>query len=92
MINDANSIRTSDGFGLSHNKQYYDSNGEPKFVTVKGNNDPNAYSITYRTRRTAGRAGGGPQYSFSDDGNVPDTMVDSENTAYDTESGDDLDD
>ena len=92
MINDANSIRTSDGFGLSHNKQYYDSNGEPQFVTVKGNNDPNAYSITYRTRRTAGRAGGGPQYSFSDDGNVPDTMVDSENTAYDTESGDDLDD
>ena len=92
MINDANSIRTSDGYGLEHNKQYYDDNGEPHFVTDKGTNEPNDYSITYRTRRTAGRAGGGPQYSFTGDGKVPDTMVDNENTAYDTESGDDLDD
>ena len=92
MINDANNIRTSDGYGLEHNKQYYDDNGEPRFVTDKGTNDPNDYSITYRTKRTAGRAGGGPQYSFSADGKTPDTMIDSENIAYDTESGDDLDD
>jgi len=91
MINDANSIRTSDGFGLSHNKQYYDTKGEPHFVTDKGNNDPNSYSITYRTKRTAGRAGGGPQYSYTGDGDTADYELDDSGNSYDSETGESVD-
>ena len=47
-------------------------NGEPKFVTDTGTQNPNDYSITFRTKRTAGRTGGGCQLSFTGDGEVGD--------------------
>ena len=65
----ANNIRTNQTLAqLEHNKQYYDDNDEPKFVTDMGTNNPNDYSITFRTKRTAGRTGGGCQLSFTGDG------------------------
>ena len=65
----ANNIRTNETLTeLEHNKQFYDENNDPKFVTSKGTNDPNDYSITFRTRRTKGRSGGGCQLSFTGDG------------------------
>lgn len=64
-------IRTSSGYGLSHNKQYYDENGKPVSKTDKGTAEPNDYSLTIRNERTAGRNGGGIQMSFSGDGNRP---------------------
>ena len=65
----ANNIRTNQTLAqLEHNKQYYDDNDDPKFVTDMGTNNPNDYSITFRTKRTAGRTGGGCQLSFTGDG------------------------
>jgi hypothetical protein len=64
-------IRTSGGYGLSHNKQYYDENGTPVSKTNKGTADPNEYSLTIRNERTAGRNGGGILMSFSADGQRP---------------------
>ena len=65
----ANNIRTNQTLTqLEHNKQYYDDGGNPKFVTDMGTNNPNDYSITFRTKRTAGRTGGGCQLSFTGDG------------------------
>lgn len=65
----AGSIATSDGFGLEHNKQYYDK-GSPRFITERGTNNPDDYSIKFRTKRTGGRAGGGVQVSFSGDSKI----------------------
>jgi len=65
----AGSISTSDGFGLEHNKQYYDK-GSPRFITQAGTNNPDDYSLTYRSRVTAGRRGGGVQMSFSGDSKI----------------------
>jgi hypothetical protein len=62
----ANNIRTSEGYGLEHNKQYYEK-GESKFVTQTGTANPDDYSITFRDKRTPGRTGGGVQMSFSGD-------------------------
>jgi hypothetical protein len=90
MINDANNIRTSDGYGLSHNKQYYDDNGNPTAKTDDGTANPNDYSITYRMSRTAGRAGGGPQYSFSGDGEEVDVVATKSGETYDRETGEDI--
>lgn len=90
MINDANNVRTSEGYGLSHNKQYYDDNGEPTSKTDKGTPNPNDYSITYRMNRTAGRAGGGPQYSFSGDGEKVDVIASKNGETYDRETGEDI--
>lgn len=67
----AENIRTSGGYGLSHNKQYYDENGKPVSKTDKGTDNPNDYSLTIRNERTAGRNGGGIQMSFSGDGDRP---------------------
>lgn len=65
-------IRTSGGYGLEHNKQYYDENNMPKYVTSKGTTEPNDYSLTIRNERTFGRSGGGIQLSFSgEDGERP---------------------
>ena len=65
----ANNIRTNESLNdLEHNKQFYDENGEPNFVTSKGTQNPDDYSITFRTKRTAGRTGGGCQLSFTGDG------------------------
>ena len=59
----ANNIRTNNSLlELEHNKQYYDENGKPKFVTDVGTKDPNDYSITFRTKRTAGRTVVGVNY------------------------------
>jgi hypothetical protein len=63
----SNNIKTSGGYGLSHNKQYFDENDKPKYVTEKGNDNIDDYSITFRDKRTKGRAGGGVQMSFSGD-------------------------
>jgi hypothetical protein len=65
----ANNIRTNTSLlELEHNKQFYDDNDRPEFVTSKGTQNPNDYSITFRTKRTAGRTGGGCQLSFTGDG------------------------
>ena len=63
----SNNVKTSGGYGLSHNKQYFDENGKPKYVTEKGDDNIDNYSITFRDKRTKGRAGGGVQMSFSGD-------------------------
>lgn len=63
----SNNIKTSGGYGLSHNKQYFDEKGVPMYVTEPGNDNIDDYSITYRDKRTKGRAGGGVQMSFSGD-------------------------
>ena len=90
MINDANNIRTSGGYGLAHNKQYYDDNGNPTAKTEEGTDNPNDYSITYRMSRTAGRAGGGPQYSFSGDGTEVDVVASNNGETYDRKTGEDI--
>lgn len=64
-------IRTSGGYGLSHNKQYYDENGTPVSKTDKGTDNPDDYSLTIRNERTAGRNGGGIQMSYTGDGERP---------------------
>ena len=64
-------IRTSGGYGLSHNKQYYDENKTPVSKTDKGTDNPDDYSLTIRNERTAGRNGGGIQMSFTGDGERP---------------------
>lgn len=64
-------IRTSGGYGLDHNKQYYDENSEPVFKTDKGTDNPDDYSLTIRNERTAGRNGGGIQMSYTGDGKRP---------------------
>ena len=64
-------IRSSGGYGLSHNKQYYDENGQPHSKTDVGTDNPDDYSLTIRNERTAGRNGGGIQMSFTGDGERP---------------------
>ena len=84
----ANNIRTNETLTeLEHNKQFYDENGEPKFVTSKGTNDPNDYSITFRTRRTKGRSGGGCQLSFTGDGKPADVELKDGGEVLDSETG-----
>jgi len=84
----ANNIRTNETLTeLEHNKQFYDENNEPKFVTSKGTNDPNDYSITFRTRRTKGRSGGGCQLSFTGDGKPADVELKDGGEVLDSETG-----
>jgi len=64
-------IRTSGGYGLEHNKQYYTDEGEPMYKTETGNDNPDDYSLTIRNERTAGRNGGGIQMSYTGDGKRP---------------------
>lgn len=64
-------IRSGGGYGLSHNKQYYDENKSPVSKTDKGTDIPDDYSLTIRNERTAGRNGGGIQMSFTGDGERP---------------------
>jgi hypothetical protein len=66
----SNNIRTSNGYGLEHNKQYFDKRGEPQFQTDMGTSNPDDYSITFRDKRTPGRTGGGCQLSFTGDAKV----------------------
>ena len=87
----ANNIRTNTTLNeLEHNKQYYDENGEPKFVTDTGTQNPNDYSITFRTKRTAGRTGGGCQLSFTGDGEVGNIDLNDDGVAVDNKSGEEL--
>ena len=84
----ANNIRTNETLTeLEHNKQFYDENNDPKFVTSKGTNDPNDYSITFRTRRTKGRSGGGCQLSFTGDGKPVDVELKDGGEVLDSETG-----
>lgn len=66
----SNNIRTSNGYGLEHNKQYFDKTGKPKFQTDMGTANPDDYSITFRDKRTPGRTGGGCQLSFTGDAKI----------------------
>ena len=84
----ANNIRTNESLlELEHNKQYYDENNEPKFVTDKGTQNPNDYSITFRTKRTAGRTGGGCQLSFTGDGTPPKNNLQDDGSLTSGETG-----
>ena len=84
----ANNIRTNKSLlQLEHNKQYYDENGKPKFVTDKGNQNPDDYSITFRTKRTAGRTGGGCQLSFTGDGKSAQNNLQDDGSLTDGQSG-----
>ena len=84
----ANNIRTNESLNdLEHNKQFYDDKGEPKFVTSKGTQNPDDYSITFRTKRTAGRTGGGCQLSFTGDGEPAPTQLTDDGQAINTETG-----
>jgi len=84
----ANNIRTNESLNdLEHNKQFYDENDEPKFVTSKGTQNPDDYSITFRTKRTAGRTGGGCQLSFTGDGKAAPTDLTDDGLAIDAETG-----
>jgi len=88
----ANNIRTNQTLTqLEHNKQYYDENGDPKFVTDNGTNNPNDYSITFRTKRTAGRTGGGCQLSFTGDGEPADIDLNDDGVVVDNKSGKEID-
>ena len=87
----ANNIRTNDSLlELEHNKQYYDENGKPKFVTDKGTQNPNDYSITFRTKRTAGRTGGGCQLSFTGDGTSPKNNLQGDGSLTSGETGEEI--
>ena len=87
----SNNIRTSDGYGLEHNKQYYEK-GESKFVTQTGTSNPDDYSITFRDKRTPGRSGGGVQLSFSGDSkDKVDTYLGSDGIQTDLEGNSILD-
>ena len=68
-------------------EQFYDENDEPKFVTSKGTQNPDDYSITFRTKRTAGRTGGGCQLSFTGDGKPAPTDLTDDGLAIDVETG-----
>jgi len=84
----ANNIRTNESLNdLEHNKQFYDENDEPNFVTSKGTQNPDDYSITFRTKRTAGRTGGGCQLSFTGDGEPAPTQLTDDGQAIDTATG-----
>ena len=84
----ANNIRTNESLNdLEHNKQFYDENDEPRFVTSKGTQNPDDYSITFRTKRTAGRTGGGCQLSFTGDGEPAPTQLTDDGQAIDTATG-----
>ena len=84
----ANNIRTNNSLlELEHNKQYYDENGKPKFVTDVGTKDPNDYSITFRTKRTAGRTGGGCQLSFTGDGKPVENNLQNDGSLTNVQTG-----
>ena len=87
----SNNLRTNESLKeLEHNKQYYDENGKPKFVTDKGTNNPDDYSITFRTKRTAGRTGGGCQLSFTGDGKPAPTDLNKDGSVIDHKTGKEL--
>jgi len=87
----ANNIRTNETLlELEHNKQYYDKDDKPKFVTSKGTNNPDDYSITFRTKRTPGRTGGGCQLSFTGDGKSAKINLQSDSSLTDAQTGEEI--
>ena len=85
----SNNIRTNETLeSTEHNKQYFDKDGEPVFKTSKGTRNPNDWSITFRSKRTKGRSGGGCQLSFTGDGERPDTIITDDGTIENVETGD----
>ena len=87
----ANSIRTNKTLlELEHNKQFYDKDNKPRFVTSKGTNNPDDYSITFRTKRTAGRTGGGCQLSFTGDGKAAENNIQSDGSLTNAQTGEEV--
>ena len=87
----ANNIRTNKTLlELEHNKQYYDKDNKPQFVTSKGTNNPDDYSITFRTKRTAGRTGGGCQLSFTGDGKAAENNIQSDGSLTNAQTGEEV--
>ena len=83
----ANNIRTNETLeSTEHNKQYFDKDGNPVFKTSKGTRNPDDWSITFRSRRTKGRSGGGCQLSFTGDGERPETNITRDGTIEDNNS------
>ena len=87
IIEIANNIRTGGGYGLDHNKQFYDEKGNPQMVTSEGTTNPDDYSITIRNHRTKGRSGGGIQLSFTGDGAQPNTNLQDDGSKTDKTTG-----
>ena len=56
----------------------------------KGTNNPDDYSITFRTKRTAGRTGGGCQLSFTGDGKPAPTDLNKDGSVIDHKTGEEL--
>ena len=84
----SNNIRTNETLeSTEHNKQYFDKDGEPVFKTSKGTRNPDDWSITFRSKRTKGRSGGGCQLSFTGDGERPDTIITDDGTIENVETG-----
>jgi len=87
----ANNIRTNKTLlELEHNKQFYDKDNKPQFVTSKGTNNPDDYSITFRTKRTAGRTGGGCQLSFTGDGKAAENNIQSDGSLTNAQTGEEV--
>jgi len=87
----ANNIRTNKTLQeLEHNKQFYDKDNKPQFVTSKGTNNPDDYSITFRTKRTAGRTGGGCQLSFTGDGKAAENNIQSDGSLTNAQTGEEV--
>ena len=87
----ANNIRTNKTLlELEHNKQFYDKDNKPQFVTSKGTMDPDDYSITFRTKRTPGRTGGGCQLSFTGDGKAAKNNIQSDGSLTDAQTGEEV--
>jgi hypothetical protein len=84
----SNNIRTNETLeSTEHNKQYFDKDGNPIFKTEKGTRNPDDWSITFRSKRTAGRSGGGCQLSFTGDGERPDTIITNDGTIENIQTG-----
>jgi hypothetical protein len=84
----SNNIRTNETLeSTEHNKQYFDKDGNPVFKTEKGTRNPDDWSITFRSKRTAGRSGGGCQLSFTGDGERPDTIITNDGTIENIQTG-----
>ena len=85
----SNNIRTNETLeSTEHNKQYFDKDAKPVFKTQKGTRNPNDWSITFRSKRTAGRSGGGTQLSFTGDGGErPESIITQDGTIENVKTG-----
>ncbi len=83
----ANNIRTNETLeSTEHNKQFFDKDKKPVFKTSRGTRNPDDWSITFRSKRTKGRSGGGCQLSFTGDGERPETNITQDGTIEDINS------